>query len=161
MSTSRKQGTSGLEQVSVIYKETICWLHMSYLPTWLDMKYCTDISVKKAWKPPSSLPILIYKWKFRNKPSLDHYCHLHKPLLAQQINRDKILFSHTQRRYQFLFLNYFLLFYVIINFYKNYFIFKFFFWWKLFLFFHVPGCSGMSRNVPCSGFYRRPGNFPL
>ena len=41
-----------------------------------------------------------------------------------------------------------------------------FFSWKLFLFFHVPGCSGMFRdvpecsgmfqNVPCSGFYRRP-----
>ena len=27
---------------------------------------------------------------------------------------------------------------------------------KLFLFFHVPGYSGMFRNVPCSGFYRRP-----
>ena len=25
-----------------------------------------------------------------------------------------------------------------------------------FLFFHVSGCSGMFRNVPCSGFYRRP-----
>ena len=32
-----------------------------------------------------------------------------------------------------------------------------------FLFFHLPGCSGMLRNVPacsgtvpCSGFYRRP-----
>ena len=23
-------------------------------------------------------------------------------------------------------------------------------------FFHVPGCSGMFRNVPCSWFYRRP-----
>ena len=22
--------------------------------------------------------------------------------------------------------------------------------------FHVPGCSGMFRNVPCSVFYRRP-----
>ena len=29
--------------MSVIYKETICWLEMSYLPIWLDMKYCTDI----------------------------------------------------------------------------------------------------------------------
>ena len=32
------------KQMSDIYKETICWLEMSYLPTWLDMKYCTDIS---------------------------------------------------------------------------------------------------------------------
>ena len=37
------QSTS-IKQMSVIYKETICWLEMSYLPTWLDMKYCTDIS---------------------------------------------------------------------------------------------------------------------
>ena len=60
-----------------------------------------------------------------------HYCHLHEPSLAQQILIccDKILFSHTQRGYQFLFLDYviifrffFLLFYVIINFYKNHFI---------------------------------------
>ena len=34
----------------------------------------------------------------------------------------------------------------------------FFFSWKLFLFFHVPGCSGMFRNVPaCSGMFRVPG----
>ena len=31
-----------------------------------------------------------------------------------------------------------------------------FFSWKLLLYFHVPRCSGMFRNVPCSGFYRRP-----
>ena len=28
------------------------------------------------------------------------------------------------------------------------------------MFRHVPGCSGMFRNVPCSGFYRRP-PYPL
>ena len=32
----------------------------------------------------------------------------------------------------------------------------FFYSWKLFLFFHVPGCSRMFRDVPCSWFYRRP-----
>ena len=37
-----------------------------------------------------------------------------------------------------------------------YFIVFIFFSSKLFLFFHVPGCSGMLRNVPCSGFYRHP-----
>ena len=49
-----------------------------------------------------------------------------------------------------------MLFYVIINFYKNYFIIiilLYFFSWKLFLFFHVPGCSGMFR-VP--GFIDAP-----
>ena len=25
----------------------------------------------------------------------------------------------------------------------------------------VPGCSGMFRNVPCSGFYRRPDRGPF
>ena len=47
-----------------------------------------------------------------------------------------------------LFFVFLLLFYVIINFYKNYFIIIilfYFFSWKLFLFFHVPGCSGMFR----------------
>ena len=39
----KKQSTSS-KQMLVTYKETICWLHMSYLPTWLDVKYCTDIS---------------------------------------------------------------------------------------------------------------------
>ena len=55
---------------------------------------------------------------------------MHEPSIAQQIliGCDKILFSHTQRGYLFLFLDYFLifrcflLFYVIINFYKKYFI---------------------------------------
>ena len=54
-----------------------------------------------------------------------------------------------------------MLFYVIINFYKNYFIIiilLYFFSWKLFLFFHVPGCSGMFRNVPaCSSMFHVPG----
>ena len=52
-----------------------------------------------------------------------------------------------------------LLFYFIINVYKNYFI-NFFFhenYFNFFMFRDVPGCSGMFvRNVPCSGFYRRP-----
>ena len=50
------------------------------------------------------------------------------------------------------------LFYVIIDFYKNYFI-QFFFH-EIFFYFSmfrdVPVCSGMFRNFPCSGFYRRP-----
>ena len=53
-----------------------------------------------------------------------------------------------------------LLFYVIIYFYKNYFIIIIilfiYFFLKVILFFHVPGCSSMFRNVPCSRFYRHP-----
>ena len=59
----------------------------------------------------------------------------------------------------------FLLFYVIINFYKNYFIIiiiLFIFMKIVFIFScsgmfrNVPECSGMFRNVPYSGIYRRP-----
>ena len=163
---------------------------MSYLPTWLDMKYCTDISdhcrtvnvnrqminlwqtitrgdfVRKARKPTSSRPILIY-FEFRSKPSLIAVICMNPPSLAQQILIfcDKILFSHTQRGYQFLVLDYFiifrffcccyftllliftknillLLFYYIFFFHENYFIFS---------------CSGMFRNVPaCSGMFHVP-----
>ena len=45
-----------------------------------------------------------------------------------------------------------------------YFIYSFFFHQNLFLFFmfrDVPICSGMFRNVPCSGFYRRPSPIAL
>ena len=52
----------------------------------------------------------------------------------------------------FLVVLFLLLFYVIIYFYKNYFftiiLFYFiYFFMKIILFFHVPGCSGMFRNV--------------
>ena len=130
----------------------------------ITLKWLTDgkqLQEVAVWgtlkKPPSSRPILIYF-------AFTHYCHLHKPSLAQQIlyDCDKILFSHTQRRYLFLFLDYFiifryfLLFYVIINFYKKKIItvisLYFFFMKIIFIF----SCSGMFRNVPCSGFYQRP-----
>ena len=114
--------------------------------------------MRKAWKPSSSRLISIY-FEFRSKPSLITVICMNPRSLAQQILIccDKILFSHTQRGYQFLFLDYFiifrflllLLFYVIINFYKKYFI-IIFFSWKLFLFFHVPECSGkkISSKLP-------------
>ena len=48
----------------------------------------------------------------KTKQAFTRYCHLHEPSLAQQILIccDKILFSHTQRGYQFLFLDYFIIF---------------------------------------------------
>ena len=100
------------------------------------------------------------------KQAFTHYWHLHGPSLAQQINCDKILFSHTRRWYKFLFLNYFfiflffsflfLLFYVILLllvftkiillllFYYYYFFFheNYFYF---FMFRDIPGCSGMFR----------------
>ena len=63
---------------------------------------------------------------------------------------------------EFLFLNHFfilrfffvlLCYFVIINFTKtmlllSFFFNYYFFSWKLLLFFHIPGCSGMFRHVP-------------
>ena len=109
--------------------------------------------VKKASKPPSSWPIL-----FLNLGSeFTYYCHLHEPSLAQQINCNWILFSHTRRWLPASFSLFLLLFYVILLlliFTKI--ISLLFFLRKLFLFHHVPGCSGMFRNVPFSGVYLRP-----
>ena len=111
---------------------------------------------------------------------------MHEPSLAQQILIccDKILFSHAQRGYQFLFLDYFIifrlffwLFYVLINFYKNYFtiILSYFFFHEKYFNFsmfrdvrNVPGCSmfrvlstpqsytfepSTTFFVPCACFY--------
>ena len=112
--------------------------------------------VRKAWKPPSSRPILIY-FEFRRKPSLiTDDPHSPNKLFATKycflIPGDDTSF--------FFFISFsfgFLLFYVIINFYKKFFYYYYYFIylfsWKLFLFFHVPGCSGMFRHVPeCSVF---------
>ena len=99
---------------------------------------------------------------------------MHEPSLAQQIliGCDKILFSHTQRGYQFffvfiiisLFFVFFLLFYVIIYFYKNYFIIIIFInffvhenYFYFCMFRDVPACSGMFR-VP--GFIDGPFQWP-
>ena len=103
--------------------------------------------VRKAW----SLPATHFNIYLNLESSLHSIITVicKKTLLAQQINRDKILFSHTRRWYQFLFLNFFLLFYVIVNFYKNYFIFNFFSMKIIFIF----SCCGMFRDVPeCSVF---------
>ena len=82
------------------------------------------------------------------KQAFTHYCRLHGPSLAQKVVCDKILVSHTL----FLYFSFFfvcfcfcfsLLFYFIINVYKNYFI-NFFFhenYFNFFMFRHVPECS--------------------
>ena len=88
---------------------------------------------------------------------------MHEPSLAQQslIGCDKILFSHTQRGYQFLFLNYFIIFRFFFLFFVCLFLlllfYYIFFHENYFYFFHVPVCSGMFRNVPaCSGMFHVP-----
>ena len=75
---------------------------------------------------------------------------------------DKILFSYTPRwtdtNFFFLirFLNFSFFCYFMLFCYHYYFILLIFFSWTLFLFFHVPECSGMFQNVPWSWFYRLP-----
>ena len=82
-------------------------------------------------KHPLLRPILIYLNLEASLQSLLSFACTFTYSLAQQINCDKILFSHTRRWYQFQFsfislffviFYYFMLIYVIINFYKNYFV---------------------------------------
>ena len=132
----------------------------------LGWQSCKWITVKRHGKQLRGVAV----WgKLETPPPRDPYyilileANLHSLLsfawtLAPQIICDKILFSHIRRWFQFLFLYFFLFrfffcyFTVVINFYKNYY-YYFFFSWKLFLFLHVPGCSGMFRHVPeCSMF---------
>ena len=119
--------------------------------------------VSKAWKPPSSRPILIY-FKFMSKPSfITVICmdpHSPKKLFATQycflLLGDEFLFLNhffISRFFCFVILYYFVIFaktMLLLSFFLI-----IFFSWKLLLFFHVPGCSGMFRDVPaCSGMFR-------
>ena len=109
--------------------------------------------VRKVWKTPSSQPILLY-FEFRSRPSLiTGICmDLHSPnkSIATKycfliLGDDTSFFFLIISLFFFSFL--FLLFYVILLllvFTKIIFL-LFFFSWKLFLFFHVPGYSGMFR----------------
>ena len=99
------------------------------------------------------------------KQAFTHYWHLHGPSLAQQINCDKILFSHTRRWYKFLFLNYFFIFlffsffvilcyFVIISFYKNFFIIIILFFLFFMKIIFIFSCSGIFRDVPVCSVFR-------
>ena len=117
----------------------------------------------KLKNPPSSRPILIY-FEFRIHSLLSFAWTLTRPTNFNLL-RQNIVFSYSQRisvsfswlidyfSFFFCYFTLLLIFTKIILLLLFYYI---FFSWKLFLFFHVPGCSGMFRNVPCSGFYRRP-----
>ena len=111
---------------------------------------------EESLKTPSSRPILIY-FEFRSKPSLITVICMnpHSPNKFYSVaTRYCFLILREDTSFFFLIISLFfvflLFFYVLINFYKNYFIIiilLFFYSWKLFLFFHVPGCSGMF-HVP-------------
>ena len=124
--------------------------------------------VRKAWKPPSSRPILIY-FEFRGKPSLITVICMnpHSPNKFQFV-ATKYCFLMLREDTSFLINSLFFVFFcyftslliftkiiILLSFYYI------FFSWKLFFIFschgmfrNVPACSGKFRNVPCSGFYR-------
>ena len=111
-------------------------------------------SVRKARKPPSSRPILIYL-EFRSKPSLITVICMdpHSPNKLFGTKYCFLIYPEIIRLSFSLFLYFSVFcFFTWINFYKNYFIIIiiiFFSHESYFYFF-------MFRNVPCSGFYRRP-----
>ena len=97
---------------------------------------------EESFKTPSSRPTLIH-FEFRSKPSLITVICMN-PHSPNKFNllRQNIVFSYSERipvsfSWLFHYFRFFLLFYVIINFYFYY----IFFSLKLFLFFHVPECS--------------------
>ena len=106
--------------------------------------------MSKAWKPPSSRPILIY-FEFRTKPSLITVISM-DPRPTNYL-RQNIVFSYPEMTWGsfslFLSLSVFCYFTLLLIFMK---IILFFFMKIIFIF----PCSGMFRNVLCSWFYRRP-----
>ena len=103
-------------------------------------------------------------FEFRSKPSLITVICMNPRSL--KICCDRILFSHTQRGYQFLFLDYFIIFRffccyftLLLIFTKIILLFIFYYYYffsmKIIFIFSCSGMFRMFRNVPCSGFYRR------
>ena len=120
---------------------------------------------EESLKTPSSQPILIY-FEFRNKPSLILRSFAWTHTRLTNYLRQNIVFSCSEIiRVSFslflYFLFLFLLFYAIINFYKNYYIIVLlYFFMKITFIFSfsgmfrdVPECSRIFRNVPCSGSF--------
>ena len=129
-----------------------------------------DGCVGKAWKPPSSRPILLY-FEFKGRPSLITVICMdpHSPNKLIATKYCLLILGDDTRFffliiYLFFFSFLFLLFYVILLlliFTKIILLLLFyyyFFSWELFFIF---SCSGIFRDlvfrhVRCSGFYRRP-----
>ena len=131
-------------------------------------------SVRKAWKPPSSRPSSIY-FEFRSKPSLiTIICmdpHSSNKLIAKKycfiiLLDEQIPVSFSWSDFLIFLFSVFHVILLLLIFTKNmllslllFYFFLFFFYENYFYFFmfrNVPTFSGIFRNVPCSGFYRRP-----
>ena len=157
--------------MSVIYNYLFAWhellnyrlgLTWHTAPTFQTITITIGSCASKAWKPPSSRPILIY-FEFRSKPSLITVICMdsHSPnkLFATKycflILGDEFLFLNHFFIFHFLWLFFVIL--LLLIFTKTmllllFILFNFFFMKITFIF----SCSGMFRNVPCSWFYRRP-----
>ena len=122
-------------------------LHRHFRPSqsrkWITAKWLThgkqlqEVAVLGTLKkPPSSRPILIY-FEFRSKPSLITVISM-DPRPTNYL-RQNIVFSYPEMiRVSFslfLSLSVFFCYFTLLS---------------------IFSCSGMFRNVPCSGFYRRP-----
>ena len=108
--------------------------------------------MSKAWKPPSSRPIVIY-FEFRSKPSLVTVIFMDP--MPNKLFATKYCFliprDDTSFFFFFSFPFRFLLFYIIINFYKNN------YYLSVMKIIFIFSCSGMFRNVPaCCGMLRVP-----
>ena len=116
--------------------------------------------MRKVRKPSSSRPILIY-FEFRSKPSLITVICMdpHSPNKLFATKYCFLMLGDNTSFFFFIslfFVSFFCYFTLLLIFTKIILLLLFyyiFFSWKLFLFFHVPGCSGMFLHVPeCSVF---------
>ena len=116
--------------------------------------------VRKAWKPSSSRPILIY-FEFRSKPSLITVICMdpHSPnklFVTKYCFLIQFSFSISFFPFSFLFFLfcYFTLLLIFTKIILLLLLLFFFFFMKTLLFFHVPGCSGIFGSVPACSVFR-------
>ena len=118
--------------------------------------------VRKAWKPSSSWPILIY-FEFRSKPSLITVICMdpHSPnklFVTKYCFLIRFSFSNSFFPFSFLFFSFFFCYFTLLLIFTKIILlllllFSFFFM-KTLLFFHVPGCSGIFGSVPVCSVFR-------
>ena len=119
--------------------------------------------VMKAWKPPSSRPILIY-FEFRSKPSLvtvfawtlthpTNFNLLRQDIVFSYSERIPVSFSWLFHYFSFFFFGYYTLLLIFTKTILLLLFYYIFFFMKIIILF---SCTEVLRSVPCSGFYRRP-----
>ena len=87
------------------------------------------------------------------KQAFTHYCHLHGPLLAQQIICDKNCFLML-----FLYFRFSFSYFTLLLIFKKFIILSLYHYNFLMNIIFIFSCSAMFRDVPeCSGMFRVPG----